>query len=75
MIEKKVENEKEEKSAFEMMAEDLKSIRESMERLEKTGINMDLMVLYIQNDTKIGLTKIREVLKSQKKFFDEAVRR
>lgn len=74
MMEKKVENGKEEKSALELMAEDLKVIRESMERLEKTGINMDLMVLYIQNDTKVGLTKIREVLKSQKKFFDEAVR-
>lgn len=66
--------EKEEKSTFEKMAEDIRKIRTSLESLEKSGINTEIMVLYIQNDTKLGVTKIREVLKSQKKFFNEAVR-
>jgi DNA-binding protein H-NS len=66
--------EKEEKSTFEKMAEDIRKIRTSLESLEKSGINTEIMVLYIQNDTKLGVTKIREVLKSQKKFFNEAVK-
>jgi hypothetical protein len=71
-----VENEKQEdKSAFEMMAEDIKKIRTSLENLEKSGINTELMVLYINRDSKVGITNVRAVLDSQKKFFKEAVRK
>lgn len=63
-----------EKSTFEMMAEDIKKIRVSLENLEKSGINDELMVLYIHKDSRVNITQVREVLKSQKKFFKEAVR-
>ncbi len=70
-----VEQEKqEEKSAFEMMAEDIRKIRNSLENLEKAGINTELMVLYINRDSKVNITQVRAVLDSQKKFFKEAVR-
>lgn len=68
------ETKKEEKSTFEQMAEDIRAIRKSLESLEKSGLNTEIMVLYIHKDSKIGITQIREVLKSQKKFFKEAVR-
>lgn len=61
-----------EKTAFEMMAEDLKTIREALQRLEKTGINSELMTLYIQKKTKLSATAIKNVLWSQKEFLREA---
>lgn len=61
-----------EKTAFEMMAEDLKIIREALVRLEKTGINSELMVLYIQKKTKLSQNVVKNVLWSQKEFLDEA---
>jgi len=61
-----------EKTAFEMMAEDLKIIREALVRLEKTGINSELMVLYICKKTHLGQHDVKEVLYSQKEFLQEA---
>lgn len=61
-----------EKTAFEMMADDLKTIREALVRLEKTGINSELMVLYIQKKTRMSQKDIKEVLSSQKDFLSEA---
>ena len=63
-----------EKTAFEMMAEDLKIIREALVRLEKTGINSELMVLYINKKTHLSQRDIKEVLLSQKEFLSEAFR-
>jgi len=63
-----------EKTAFEMMAEDLRLIREALMRLEKTGINSELMVLYIQKLTKLSQRDIKEVLAAQKQFLVEAFR-
>lgn len=60
------------KTAFEIMAEDLKLIREALVRLEKTGINSELMTLYIQKKTKLSQRDIKEVLFSQKEFLREA---
>jgi len=61
-----------EKTAFEMMADDLKTIREALVRLEKTGINSELMTLYIQKKTKLSQRAIKDVLWSQKEFLREA---
>ena len=62
----------EEKSAFERMANDLKIIREALVRLEKTGINSELMVLYIQKKTHLSQRDIKSILDSQKEFLREA---
>lgn len=61
-----------EKTAFEMMAEDLRIIREALQRLEKTGINSELMTLYIQKKTRLSQRAIKDVLYSQKEFLQEA---
>lgn len=63
---------KQEKTAFEQMAEDLRIIREALVRLEKTGINSELMVLYIQKKTGLAQRDIKAVLYSQKDFLAEA---
>jgi len=63
---------KQEKTAFELMAEDLRIIREALVRLEKTGINSELMILYIQKKTHLPQRDIKEVLYSQKEFLREA---
>lgn len=67
-----MEENKPEKTAFEIMAEDLKTIREALQRLEQTGINSELMTLYIQKKTKLSQRDIKEVLYSQKEFLREA---
>ena len=68
------ENQQEEKTAFESMAEDIRKIRTSLEHLEQSGISEELMVLYVQRESKVKITDVRDVLKAQKKFFKEAVR-
>ena len=56
----------EEKTAFELMAEDIRRIRSSLESLEKSGISQDILVLYIQKESKVKITDIRQVLDAQK---------
>lgn len=65
------EEEKEEKPLFYQLVEDISAIREGLERLEKQGISTGLMIVYISDKTKIGKTKIKEVLEAQKDFLRE----
>jgi len=67
------ENMNEEKSTFVKMAEDLAKIRDAMAKLEGMGISRQLMVLYIQDKTKLGKQKINTVLDAQKEFLDKAI--
>ncbi len=67
------ENMNEGKSTFVKMAEDLTKIRDAMAKLEGMGISRQLMVLYIQDKTKLGKQKINTVLDAQKEFLDEAI--
>jgi hypothetical protein len=62
----------EEKTAIEMMAEDLRAIRDAMERLERYGINKELMVIYIQKKSRVNKTNVEAVLDAQRDFLDEA---
>ena len=61
-----------EKNALEMMADDLKSIRIAMNRLESYGINKELMTLYIQKKAKVAKYIVDAVLDAQKDFLNEA---
>lgn len=45
---------------------------ENEQEKEKTAFEM--MVLYIHRESKVNISQVRDVLKSQKKFFKEAVR-
>jgi len=63
-----------EKTLFEKLVEDLSKIREALERLERSGINQTLMVLYIHDKTKLGKQKIQAVLEAQREFLREALK-
>jgi len=67
------ENMNEGKNTFVKMAEDLTKIRDAMTKLEGMGISRQLMVLYIQDKTKLGKQKINTVLDAQKEFLDKAI--
>jgi hypothetical protein len=59
---------------FLQMADDLKKIRDALEVLEKIGINEEMQVLYIHDKTRIGKTKIKEILQAQKQFLKNVVK-
>lgn len=60
------------KTVIEGLAEDLAKIREALQKLDKLGINEELMTLYIQNKTKLGKTIVKNVLQGQRDFLREA---
>ena len=62
----------EEKTALDLMAEDLKAIREALARLEKSGLNLEIMIMYISKKSGMSQTNVRAVLDSQKSFLEEA---
>jgi hypothetical protein len=51
------------------MDANLKAIREAVETLTNNGINEELLEMWIAKKTRIKVTDIRKVLKSQKEFF------
>lgn len=72
-MDKKEENQSAD-GLFIQMADDLKKIREALEVLERIGINEEMQVLYIHDKTKIGKTKIKEILQAQKQFLKNVVK-
>ena len=57
---------------IQKMSEDMQKIREAMELLSKYGISRDLMIMYIQQKTKLGKGVVTMVLDLQKEFLNEA---
>lgn len=51
------------------IADELKLINASLKRLNSIGFNQELIIIYIHDKTKLGKSKVREVLKSQTDFF------
>jgi hypothetical protein len=70
-MEKKKE---EEKTSFEQMAEDIKQIRNALNRLNNLGISRELMSIYICHKTKMGRYKVDAVLDAQKEFLRNAIK-
>ena len=57
---------------LQVMATDLKKIREALESLKETGLNMKLMVMYLAEETGLSERTINSVLAAQARFLDEA---
>lgn len=57
---------------IQKMSEDMQKIREAMELLSRYGISRDLMIMYIQQKTKLGKGVVTMVLDLQKEFLNEA---
>ena len=64
----------EEKTPLEEMAEDIRKIRDALNRLNKIGISNELMTIYICHKTKLGKYKVEAVLNAQKEFLENAIK-
>lgn len=62
----------ESKTYIQQMSEDMNKIRESLDLLSKYGISMELMIMYIQQKTKLAKGTIKVILDYQKEFLREA---
>jgi hypothetical protein len=61
-----------EQTYIEKMSEDMAKIREALEKLSTLGLSRDLMIMYLQQKTKLSKTNVLLVLDAQKEFFKEA---
>lgn len=64
-------NEVQEKTVAELLVEEVTKIRKAMNQLLQSGIPRDVLVLMIQKKTRIGITKIREVLRAFEESLNE----
>jgi hypothetical protein len=69
VIKMEKDNKKKIDPIFLEMDANLKAIREAVETLTNNGINEELLEMWIAKKTRIKVTDIRKVLKSQKEFF------
>ena len=64
----------EESTVLIQMSEDLRKIREALVSLEKSGIAMEVLEIYIQRKTRMNLRDVRNVLAAEKDFFKKALK-
>lgn len=64
-------NEVQEKTVAELLVEEVTKIRKAMNQLLQSGIPRDVLVLMIQKKTRVGITKIREVLRAFEESLNE----
>jgi hypothetical protein len=65
----------ENKTLLDIMADDVKAIREALIKLEKVGINKELMILYVHEKSHVNKTMVKAVLEAQMDFLKEAFKR
>gem|GEM_PF-1764771 len=59
------------KTLAEQLVENVVKIRETLEELSKSGISEELLILYVQQKTKLNKRDIRAVLEAVKSFSRE----
>ena len=59
------------KTLAEQLVENVVKIREALEELSKSGISEELLILYVQQKTKLNKRDIRAVLEAVKSFSRE----
>lgn len=52
----------------------LNEVKKAFEIWQKSGLNKELLQIYIMHKTKLPKKKVRDVLMAQQKFFDELIR-
>jgi len=52
----------------------LKEVKEKFEALEATGIDKDLLIVWIKDKTKLSKGSIIQMLKAQEDFYNRLVR-
>lgn len=59
----------------EILSSRLLEVKKSFEDIKNSGINEELLVMYIQNKTKLSKKNIEKMLSSTKDFFDNLIKR
>lgn len=52
----------------------LKAIKEAFDLWKDSGLNKDILVIYIMHKTKMSKKHVKDMLESQTKFFDELMK-
>lgn len=61
-------------SRIDTLNKQLKEIKKSFDSWQHSGLNEELLVIYLKDKTHLSKTKIRQLLNEQKKFFDELIK-
>jgi hypothetical protein len=59
---------------FEELNSRLKKIQETFEEWKNSGINEEILIIYLADKTGIGKKDIKALLKSQEQFFKDLVK-
>jgi hypothetical protein len=59
---------------FEELNSRLKKIQETFEEWKNSGMNEELLIIYLADKTGIGKKDIKALLKSQEQFFKDLVK-
>ncbi len=51
----------------------LKRLKADFERLEKSGLNREILIIYLHDKTKLPKKKIKQLLDNVSLFFDELI--
>lgn len=58
---------------LQKMQKDLKRIKKTFDMFKKSGLNEEVLVLWIQAKVGLSRKKIKQMLNAQEKFFDELI--
>lgn len=54
---------------FNVIAKEVQKLRVAFEALQKAGVDEEILIAYLHFKTKISVTQIKKLLKSEKDFF------
>jgi len=63
--------EEEKKTFFEKIAEDFEELATALKQIPKTGFARKMLILYLQDKTKLGKQKIEMILDAIDEFLQE----
>ena len=62
------------RSKIEELNYQLKAIKEAFDTWQDSGLNKEILEIYIMHKTKLPKKKVKDVLMAQQKFFDELMK-
>jgi hypothetical protein len=61
-------------SKIDTLNKQLKDIKEAYEKWQHSGLNEEVLIIYLQAKTKLSRKKVMQVLNEQQKFFDNLIK-
>ena len=62
------------RSKIEELNYQLKAIKEAFDTWQDSGLNKEILEIYVMHKTKLPKKKVKDVLMAQQKFFDELMK-